>query len=78
MRSRYFLQGDRSDRRVVARILVFLLPLLLLAESTRAQDIYMYPTKGQDQAQQDRDRYECNAYNRAMAACLTGRGYTVN
>jgi OmpA family protein len=62
MRVRNFLQGRRSDRRVVARILLLLLPLLLLAESTRAQDIYMYPAKGQDQAQQDRDRYECHSW----------------
>jgi hypothetical protein len=62
MRGRFFLQGHRSDRRVVGRILVLLLPLLLLAESTRAQDIYMYPAKRQDQAKQDRDRYEYHSW----------------
>jgi hypothetical protein len=62
MRGRFFLQGHRSDRRVVARILLLLLPLLVLAESTRAQDIYMYPAKRQDQAKQDRDRYEYHSW----------------
>jgi Glycine zipper len=62
MRSRCIWQGHRSDMRVVARILVLLLPLVLLAEGTRAQDIYMYPAKGQSQEQQDRDRYECHSW----------------
>ena len=36
--------------------------VLLLAGSSRAQDIYAYPAKGQTQAQQDRDRYECHSW----------------
>jgi len=68
--------------------------------------LFVYPRKGQSQAQQDNDRYECHKwatdqtnydptavipqgmsanqamqsradYQRAMAACLDGRGYTV-
>jgi hypothetical protein len=68
--------------------------------------MFIYPRKGQSQAQQDNDRYECHKwaadqtnydptavipqgmsanqamqaradYQRAMAACLDGRGYTV-
>jgi len=68
--------------------------------------LFIYPRKGQSQAQQDNDRYECHKwavdqtnydptaaipqglsanqamqmradYQRAMAACLDGRGYTV-
>jgi hypothetical protein len=38
------------------------LPVLLLTGSARAQDIYAYPAKGQSQAQQDRDRYECHSW----------------
>jgi hypothetical protein len=38
------------------------LPVLLLAGSSRAQDIYIYPAKGQSQEQQDRDRYECHSW----------------
>lgn len=61
-----------------------------------------YPAKGQSQAQQNRDRAECehwasgqsgmdpntmtkyttgvsvDSYNRAMSACMTGRGYSVS
>jgi hypothetical protein len=38
------------------------LSVLLLAGSSRAQDIFAYPAKGQNQAQQDRDRYECHSW----------------
>jgi len=38
------------------------LPVLLLTGSSRAQDIYAYPAKGQSQSQQDRDRYECHSW----------------
>lgn len=38
------------------------LPVLLWTGSVRAQDIYAYPAKGQSQAQQDRDRYECHSW----------------
>ena len=38
------------------------LPVLFMTGSSRAQDIYIYPAKGQDQAQQDRDRYECHSW----------------
>jgi Glycine zipper len=38
------------------------IPVLLLTGSARAQDVYAYPAKGQSQAQQDRDRYECHSW----------------
>jgi hypothetical protein len=127
MRSESFGQWHRNKLRVALSIVA--LPALLLAGYSPAQDIYIYPAKGQSQEQQDRDRYEWvggaitgdagtgaaagaamgglaggmrrrdqrlqqnqqqqaaaansqqsqrNAYHRAMAACLTGRGYTVN
>jgi hypothetical protein len=38
------------------------LPVLLLTGTSRAQDIYIYPAKGQSQSQQDRDRYECHSW----------------
>ncbi len=100
-------------------LIVLLLGSLFIGTSARAQDLYIYPSKGQSQAQQDKDRYECHSwavketmggmvggmrrrderrqqansqtadasaaassqrtsYNRAMAACLQGRGYNVN
>jgi hypothetical protein len=35
---------------------------LLIGTSARAQDLYIYPSKGQSQAQQDKDRYECHSW----------------
>jgi len=70
-----------------------------------AEEIFVYPRKGQSEEQQAEDRYECHSwavnqlnysptqptngmseaqlnqlnvnYQRAMAACLDGRGYTM-
>ena len=36
--------------------------IALLAESAIAQDILVYPAKGQSQTQQDKDRYECHTW----------------
>jgi Family of unknown function (DUF6515) len=69
-------------------------------DSAPADDLYVYPAKGQSDQQQADDRYECHRwaadqthydplndqydadrnadYRRAMIACLTGRGYSVN
>ncbi|OZI62294.1 hypothetical protein [Bordetella genomosp. 11] len=65
-------------------------------------NLIAYPARGQNQAQQTRDRSECqgwamnqsgydpahpnqwttgvmvDSYNRAMSACMTGRGYSVS
>lgn len=67
-----------------------------------ANNLIAYPSRGQTQAQQTQDRYQCqnwavnqsgfdpssvtqysnnvqvDSYNRAMAACMTGRGYSVS
>jgi hypothetical protein len=67
--------------------------------STRDDDMYIYPMRGQSEKQQADDRYECHRwavnqvhydptdseydrddrenYDRAITACLTGRGYSV-
>ena len=50
----------RSSVRLAFAIVA--LPVLLLTGSARAQDIYAYPAKGQNQSQQDRDRYECHSW----------------
>jgi hypothetical protein len=42
--------------------IVLLLGSLLIGTSARAQDLYIYPSKGQSQAQQDKDRYECHTW----------------
>ena len=54
--SRYCQRNLRLALAIVA------MPVLLLTGSPRAQDIYAYPAKGQSQAQQDRDRYECHSW----------------
>src|SRR5215475_3984614 len=43
---------------------IFILGLLSLGAPTDAQSqqMYIYPTKGQSQEQQDKDRYECHAW----------------
>ena len=53
-------QFRSSDLRVVVAIVALL--LLALARPSLAQDIYVYPAKGQSQEQQDRDRYECHSW----------------
>jgi hypothetical protein len=50
----------RSGVRIALAIAA--LPVVLATGSSRAQDIYAYPAKGQTQSQQDRDRYECHSW----------------
>lgn len=71
-----------------------------VAARSAANEIYFYPARGQDERQQQQDRYECHQwavgeshfdpsvsqqpdnlqryrdYQRAITACLVGRGYT--
>src|SRR5579864_6553324 len=42
--------------------ILMLFPIVLLAELAVAQDLLIYPAKGQSQAQQDKDRYECHTW----------------
>ena len=60
MKSESFWQERWNNLRMALAIVT--LPVLLLTGSSRAQDIYMYPAKGQSQEQQDRDRYECHSW----------------
>jgi hypothetical protein len=41
---------------------VSLLALAIAAGGTAAEDVFMYPAKGQSQEQQDKDRYECHRW----------------
>jgi hypothetical protein len=43
-------------------LLIALLLGLLAADAHAADDIFIYPTKGQNQQQQDKDRYECHTW----------------
>lgn len=60
MKSECFRQWHRNNLRMALAIVA--LPVLLLTGSSRAQDVYTYPAKGQSQEQQDRDRYECHSW----------------
>lgn len=42
--------------------IMMLFPIALLAKSAVAQDLLVYPAKGQSQTQQDKDRYECHTW----------------
>ena len=60
MRSQCLSRPRRSGIRIALAMIA--LPVLLLTGTSRAQDIYIYPAKGQSQSQQDRDRYECHSW----------------
>jgi hypothetical protein len=54
--------SQHRQGRVTFALAIVTIPFLLLSGSSRAQDIYIYPAKGQSQSQQDRDRYECHSW----------------
>ncbi len=56
--------NNRRARRVTRGLGPAALLLLMLAEPGAAQNIVAYPSKGQSQEQQERDRFEC--YNWAV------------
>jgi Glycine-zipper domain len=41
---------------------IVVMTALLISTKASAQDLYIYPSKGQSQAQQDKDRYECHTW----------------
>ncbi len=49
-------------RKLAPIFLGLLLGALFIGTSAQAQDLYIYPSKGQSQAQQDKDRYECHTW----------------
>jgi len=48
---------SRSSRSVILAT-----ALTVAASAVSAQDMYIYPTRGQSQQQQDRDRYQCHSW----------------
>src|SRR5512135_1450668 len=46
--------------RVIAGVSLIVLTLVTMPAG--AQNMYIYPAKGQSQAQQDKDRYECYSW----------------
>jgi OmpA family protein len=57
-------EGSRPRRIVLGFPFLVVIAVGLFASATLAQnnDIYVYPAKGQSQAQQDRDRYDCHSW----------------
>ena len=53
---------DRESEHGLRFFSIFSLAILLLAGTAFAQEIFIYPAKGQSQAQQDKDRYECHSW----------------
>ena len=51
-----------SRRSALIPFSILKLAILLLTGTAFAQDIFIYPAKGQSQAQQDKDRYECHSW----------------
>ena len=41
---------------------ILMILLSVMAPAASAQDVFMYPARGQSQEQQDRDRYECHSW----------------
>src|SRR6266446_9028403 len=54
----------RRSGRSLSRFSILSLATLFMTGLAFAQgsDIYIYPAKGQSQAQQDKDRYECHSW----------------
>ena len=53
---------NAARRFVVLSPIVWLLIFVLASVRASAQEPYVYPAKGQSQAQQDKDRYECHTW----------------
>jgi hypothetical protein len=57
-------ESSSRSNRIGSCLVVFSLALLVLTGIANAQsgDLYIYPAKGQSQALQDKDRYECHSW----------------
>jgi len=62
MKNEYCLDHDLRERIANVSFIVGLLIFVLTSARAKAQEPYIYPAKGQSQAQQDKDRYECHAW----------------
>jgi hypothetical protein len=55
-------RGALGKRKASMRWIVYGLAFVLPALGAAAQEMMVYPAKGQSNAQQDRDRYECHTW----------------
>src|SRR5258705_12419710 len=54
------LRANRISFHLVVFIVAYLLPTGIA--NAQSGDLYIYPAKGQNQALQDKDRYECHSW----------------
>ena len=55
--------SDRADAvGLSGQVVISMILLSVMAAAAGAQDVFMYPARGQSQQQQDRDRYECHSW----------------
>jgi hypothetical protein len=52
----------RAAIGAVRHVVTLVSVLAMLTHAAGAQDVFMYPARGQSQQQQDRDRYECHSW----------------
>ena len=64
MKRKFEVQVSRRSARVKLQLVTLTSAIFMLAVTAAAQngDLYIYPAKGQTQAQQDKDRYECHTW----------------
>ena len=54
---------DQADAvGLPGQLAILMILLSVMAPAAGAQDVFMYPARGQSQQQQDRDRYECHSW----------------
>jgi len=61
MRQQRFKTSGPASTILSLPLLVVLIAIPFFAPAAESDDISIYPAKGQSQAQQDRDRYECHS-----------------
>jgi Glycine-zipper domain len=55
-------QPGQSTTRKSLLLALIAMPLFAATSIAQSSDVFMYPAKGQSQAQQNRDRYECHSW----------------
>src|SRR6267378_1653583 len=62
MKQEFSSQCEPPRNLGIPSLVLILVVMLISGDSANAQELYVYPTKGQSQAQQDKDRYECHTW----------------
>ena len=62
MKQEFIYQCEPPRNVGTPSLVLMFIVMLISSDPANAQDLYVYPTKGQSQAQQDKDRYECHTW----------------